>query len=420
MTTFDPAAATAAYLAQMSPAAQAKAIAYTHGREWLMLADLAVTLVVSWLIVRSGLLVKLRDMWQKQRPRPLIASFVVALGFIVLSFVLTIPWGIYSGWWFEKSYGMTSQPLGGFIKDGLIEFGVGLLPQALFWTLLYLFLRAAKRTWWIWGAALAGAFLAFVLFFSPIVLEPMLNTYKPAPAGAVRDAVVALGKKTGTPTDKIFIYNGSKQSNRYTANVAGIFGSARVAMSDVMFQKGADLAEVRGVVGHEMGHYVRGHGYWLLGAYTLLGLLVLWLTDRLFPLAARLYGASSKTGIADPAALPVLVAVISVIWLLVTPVRVSFTRIAEADADNFSLKYANEPDGLSKALIKTADYRAPSPSRLEEVLFYDHPSVERRIRNAMDWKAKHLPPPPPCVDNADHSVRTCELPEARPAAPKVQ
>ena len=114
-----------------------------------------------------------------------------------------------------------------------------------------------------------------------------------------------------------------------------------------------------------------------------------------------------------------LVAVLSVVWLLATPIRVSFTRITEADADNFSLKYANEPDGLSEALIKTADYRAPSPSRLEEVLFYDHPSVERRIRNAMAWKAKHLPPEAPCVDNADHSVRTCPLPEARPAPAKA-
>jgi len=61
----------------------------------------------------------------------------------------------------------------------------------------------------------------------------------------------------------------------------------------------------------------------------------------------------------------------------------------EADADRFSLVHANEPDGLSKALIKTAEYRAPSPSAVEEFLFYDHPSVENRIRRAMEWKATH-------------------------------
>jgi STE24 endopeptidase len=64
-------------------------------------------------------------------------------------------------------------------------------------------------------------------------------------------------------------------------------------------------------------------------------------------------------------------------------------RVIEQDADQFSLTHANEPDGLSKALIKTAEYRAPSPSAIEEIIFYDHPSVENRIRMAMEWKATH-------------------------------
>ena len=39
--------------------------------------------------------------------------------------------------------------------------------------------------------------------------------------------------------------------------------------------------------------------------------------------------------------------------------------------------------------IKTAEYRAPSPSALEEFIFYSHPSVENRIRAAMEWKKAH-------------------------------
>lgn len=38
-------------------------------------------------------------------------------------------------------------------------------------------------------------------------------------------------------------------------------------------------------------------------------------------------------------------------------------------------------------LVKTAEYRNPRPSRLEEWLFYDHPSVERRVLRAMEWQA---------------------------------
>jgi STE24 endopeptidase len=51
----------------------------------------------------------------------------------------------------------------------------------------------------------------------------------------------------------------------------------------------------------------------------------------------------------------------------------------------------NEPDGLAKALVKTIEYRADSPSKLEEFIFYDHPSVGSRVRAMMDWKATHPP-----------------------------
>lgn len=391
MSNFDPAAATAAYIAQMPPAAQAKAVAYTHGSEWLILGGWVASMVVAWLILRSGVLVGVRGWIESARSRPLLASLVVGLAYSVIGWVLGIPWAVYSKWWFEKSFGLTSQSLSGFMLDGLKVVWLNFLISPIFLMLLYLALRRAPKTWWIWGSGLACALIVFAVLITPVVIEPLLNTYKPAPPGPVLDAVVALGKKTGTPTDKIYIYDGSKQSNRYTANVSGLGGSARVALSDVMFKKGADLAEVRGVVGHEMGHYVHQHTLWFVGIFTLLAVVAFWLVDRLFHLFARVLGAKGVKGLADPAGLPVLFAVIATLGFVGTPVLKSITRITEADADNFSLRYANEPDGLSKALIKTAEYRAPTPSKLEEILFYDHPSVGNRIRHAMDWKATHLP-----------------------------
>jgi len=198
-----------------------------------------------------------------------------------------------------------------------------------------------------------------------------------------------MAKQVGVPSDKILIYDGSKQSNRYTANAGGFLGFGRVAMSDVMFKKDADLAEVKGVVGHEMGHYVHGHVPLAGVELALEALVALFLIDRLFPLGLRLTGAKGVTGIADPAGLPVFSILFTVITLVATPLTNSLSRWSEADADHFSVVNFDEPDGLAKALVKTIEYRADSPSRLEETLFYDHPSVGRRVRAAMDWKAAH-------------------------------
>ncbi|WP_295224327.1 M48 family metallopeptidase [uncultured Brevundimonas sp.] len=391
MTNFDPAAATAQWLATLSPQETARAIAYTQGSHWLILWSFLVSALVAWVIVRTGLLVAIRSRIERRRRRPILASFAVALVYSAMSWALTLPWAIYQGWWREKQYGLTSQAFGGWLGEAVIGAAISMVATSLLLVAIYALIRRARRFWWAWAAGVTAAFIVIGLVLAPLVIEPIFNTYTPAPNGPVRDAVVTLAKQTGTPSDKIFIYDGSKQSDRYTANVSGLFGTARVAMSDTMFKQGADLAEVRGVVGHEMGHYVRAHILWTVGILVVLSVLAFWLTNRLYPVAHRLLRADRVGDISDPAGLPVLALVLAFLGVLGTPVFATMTRTMEEDADHFSLVHANEPDGLSKALIKTAEYRAPSPSAIEEFLFYDHPSVENRIRRAMEWKATHPP-----------------------------
>jgi STE24 endopeptidase len=387
---FDPAAATAAYLAQMPPAVHAKATAYTHGSHWLLLWGFVVTLVAAIIIIRSGVLVNVRRRLEATGSRPFITPFVVGALYIALDWLMSLPWSVYASWWRERQYGLTSQAIGGWFGESVLSTAITALIGGLFFVALYALIRHSPRRWWLWSGALTAAFMLIGLLIAPVFIEPLFNTYTPAPPGAVRDAVVALARSTGVPSDKIFIYNGSKQSNANTANVSGLAGTARVAMSDVMFAKGADIAEVRGVVGHEMGHYVRLHVLWGTLAFSLLAILAFFLIDRFFAAACTLLGARDVKGIADPAGLPVLLVLVGFLSLVGSPVTNTITRVTEADADRFSLEHAHEPDGLSKALVKTMEYRAADPTRIEEIIFYDHPSVSSRVRAAMDWKADHL------------------------------
>ncbi|WP_029914879.1 M48 family metallopeptidase [Caulobacter sp. UNC358MFTsu5.1] len=389
MVLFDPAAATAAYLAQLPPEAHAKATAYTQGGHWLLLWGFLVSVLVSFLIVRSGVLVGLRRRMERRKPRPVLVSLAVGVVYLLIDGVLSLPWSAYAGWWRQKQYGLTSQAFGGWLGENAISLAISAVAFGLFLTALYALIRRVPRTWWLWSGGLTAVFITILMVLSPIYIEPIFNHYTPAPAGPVRDQVVAMAKANGIPADKIFVYNGSKQSNAYTANVSGLFGSARVAMSDTMFKQGADLAEVRGVVGHEMGHYAHYHSLWIAGVMSLLAIVSFFLVDRLFAPVCALLGGDTIKGLADPAGLPVLSVILAVLSLLGTPVTNSLIRIAESDADHYSLEHFNEPDGLSKALVKTIEYRAATPSRLEEVLFYDHPAVGARIRRAMDWKAAH-------------------------------
>jgi STE24 endopeptidase len=125
--------------------------------------------------------------------------------------------------------------------------------------------------------------------------------------------------------------------------------------------------------------------------FSLLAMLLFWLADRLFPRFARAFGSDSR--IADPRGIPVLAFMVSLFGLLALPLLNTFGRTLESQADRYSLETENRPDALSSALVKTAEYRYPRPGALEEIIFYDHPSVERRVHAAMEWKAAHPQPP---------------------------
>ena len=86
-------------------------------------------------------------------------------------------------------------------------------------------------------------------------------------------------------------------------------------------------------------------------------------------------------------------ALISIFFFVMTPVLNTMTRTLEAQADIFGLNTARQPDGFATVTLKLGEYRKLDPSRLEEAIFYDHPSGRSRIGMSMRWKAEHLNDP---------------------------
>ena len=382
---FDPAAATKAYIDALGPEALAKAADYTRGSEWLSFWGVVVAGLVTYLFVRLRILDRIDAKLGKRGFA--LRTFLVCAAFLLLSAIVTLPWDLYTGWWRETAYGRTSQPLADYLGQGAIGLVIGVLLGALFFLGIYALIRRAGKRWWIWSGGLAAAAISLILLLAPIVIEPLFNDYKPVPAGPVRDALVVQAKEAGIDPDRIYMFDGSRQSNNFTANVSGLGHSARIAISDVAL-KGASLDEVKAVTGHEIGHYVLGHVWIIVIVFSLLAVLLFFLADRLFPRVARAFG--SDAGIGDPRGFPVLMFLLSLFAFLAQPVLNTLSRTDESAADAYSLQTVNLPDALASALVKTAEYRSPRPNAVEEFIFYSHPSVERRVRVAMEWKAKHM------------------------------
>ena len=382
MTVIDPQAATAAYITRLDASELELARSYTTGNHWLILGGLVVSALVAWIVVRSGVLDRLHG--RLSRRGPFLTVLAIAAAYLAISSVLSLPWSIYTDWWRETLYDRTDQGLGDFLSQGAISLVLTVTMGAVLLAAIYALIRKAGRWWWAWSGALVAGFAAFMLLASPIVIEPLFNDFQPIPEGEVRDGVLALAEEAGVPADRVFMFDGSRQSNNFTANVAGLGPNARIAISDVALGE-ASLDEVLAVTGHEIGHYTSGHVWRMLAVISVLALAAFWLTDRLYPRVARWFGA--ETVLSDPRGMPVFVFLVGLLFTLATPVTNAVTRVGEREADAYSLRTVNLPDGLASALIKTAEYRYPLAGPLEEALFYTHPTVENRIRAAMEWKA---------------------------------
>ena len=385
---FDPNVATARYIDSLGPAALQRAHDYTVGKEWMLLWALLVAAAVTGLIVKSAILDRLGSKVPDRRSN--LRAFLVAIVYFVVSAVLALPWTLYEDYFREKSYGRTSQPLGDYLGQlGLITLITAVLG-GLFMMGVYWLIRRTGKRWWLWSGALAALAFSFVILLAPVAIEPLFNKYEPVPPGQVRSAVVSMAGRAGIPADKVYMYNGSRQSNNFTANAGGVGSTARVAISDVAF-KNASLDEVRAVTGHEIGHYVLKHSWWGILFFSVSAMVLFWLAEKLYPRFARAFGTDAP--ISDPRGIPVLFFLISLFSLVGMPFLNTFGRTLESQADMYSLRTENRPDALSTALVKTAEYRYPRPNAVEEFIFYDHPSVERRVRTAMEWKAAHPEPP---------------------------
>lgn len=383
----DAEAATRAYIDGLGSEALAMSAAYTAAGHWMILWSLLVSVVATLIIVRLGITDRLWAFLEKRRWA--LRTFLTAAGFFLVSAILTLPWTVYEAWWHERSYQRTQQPLADFFLQNAIAMALNVVLAALFFLGVYALIRRAGRRWWLWSGGLAAGAAATLLLLSPTLIEPLFNDYQPVPEGAVRDAVLVMAAEADIPADRIFLYDGSRQSNNFTANVSGIGGAARIAISDVALTQ-ASLDEVRAVTGHEVGHYVLGHVWRMVFVLSGLAILLFFLADRLFPGFARLLGSDTRQ-IDDPRGIPVLILLLSVLGTLAMPVTNGVVRIGETEADIYSLQTVNLPDALASALVKTAEYRYPRPHPVQEILFYSHPSVERRVRRAMEWKAAHPP-----------------------------
>ena len=394
---FDPAAATQAWLATVPADKRKKSDAYFEGGYWLILWNFLLAAGISIFLLASRISARLRDFAERtfrgcrgscQLPLQVV---LYAIPYFLLVAALSFPLAVYENFYREHQYGLATQSFLPWFREQLIGLGVMLIAGTLLLIVLYAVFRRAPRTWWVWGTVVAVMFLFAGAFIAPVYIEPLFNTYKPITNPAIRDPILAMAQANEIPVKQVLEVDASRQTTRVSANVSGFLGTTRIALNDNLLKQ-CMLPEIRMVMAHEMGHYVLNHGAKLLTYFGIFILVGFALARVLFEAAVRRWG--NKWGvrdIADPAGLPLLVLILSTLVFVLTPLVNTVVRVTEREADAFGINTSREPDGMAEVALKLGAYRKLDPTPLEEFIFFDHPSGRARIRMAMDWKAANLP-----------------------------
>lgn len=387
---FSADAATEAYMAMIPPAATARSNAYFEGGYWLILWDFLYASAVCLLLLNLRWSARMRDMAERVTRFRWLQDGLYWVQYLLLSYLLGFPLEFYEGYVREHKYGLATQSFGPWMGDEGKALLVNIVLGGLAAVLLFAIVRKLRKTWWIWGSIAAFALAVIAVAIGPVFLQPIFNKVTRLNDPKITVPILRMAHANGIPANDVYQIDASRQTTRMSANVSGFASTMRITLNDNLLRRGSP-EEIQSVMGHEMGHYVLNHipkFLFFLSVVILISFSYLYwgLGWALKALGARW----EIRDVSDPAVLPLAALMAGILFFALTPVMNTVTRMQEKEADMFGLNASREPDGFAQAAIHLSEYRKMRPGRLEEWVFYDHPSGYDRIHSAMLWKGENL------------------------------
>jgi Zn-dependent protease with chaperone function len=389
---------------RLPPDKQEKAERLYRIRTTLYVATLVLGIGIPILLLQLRVGPRYRNLAERVSRRRIVQAIVFVPLLLLTMAVLSLPMDMYSQH-VTRVYGLSVQGWGSWFGDwakGQLVSYVIAVPMVLG---LYAIIRRSPARWWFYFWLLTIPVVVFLVFLTPVVLDPLFNTFEPLEKTqpqlvAPMQRVTARGGLE-IPPSRMFEMKASEKVTTYNAYVTGLGATKRVVVWDNT-ARDMTIPETLFVFGHEMGHYVLGHVYKLLVFAAAVLLVCFWAGRKLVLWMLGRWGQRwGVRDVADWASLPALILALSIVTLAANPVFSAFSRYLEHQADIYGLEVTHGLNADS-AQVATAAFQKlgekalsyPDPNPLLVWWLYDHPTVADRIAFSLRYDPWQTPPGP--------------------------
>ena len=284
---------------------------------------------------------------------------------------------------------MTQSQLGWFLDQlKALAFQLAVVGVVPLLALAWWVIEVSPRRWWLWFAAVVLPVLLAIVLLQPLVFDPLFNKFTPLHDEELRQEILVLGARADVPARDVYEVDMSSRTRKVNAYVSGFGASQRIVLWDTTLEAMQD-DEILFVMGHEMGHYVLKHIWKGVLLSSLGAFAAFWFVSLLAHGALRLWGPRwGVTSLADLAAMPLLVAVLSFVSYVGAPITNVVSRAIEHESDVYALEITHDNDAGARAFLELArgNKSDPEPAGWVKWFLYTHPPLGERIRFALEYR----------------------------------
>jgi Zn-dependent protease with chaperone function len=379
----------------LSPEKYEKAVAYSRATYRVHFLGAFYSLALLLIILSLRLAPLFRD-WAERASRRRFIQAIVFVPLLLFTFdVLKSPLDAYRHY-IAAHYEISVQGWGSWAWDWTKGELIQLIIASILTYILYGVIRRSPQRWWLYCGLASLPLLVFLMFISPVVIEPLFYKFEPLAANqpALVEEIEKEVKHAGLdiPRERMFEMKASEKLNAIDAYVTGFGSSTRIVVLDTTIAK-MSTPETLFVVGHEMGHYVLGHipkGIAFTGALIVLLLLLVYFAIN--QTLARKQRRWAIRGLDDFASFPAILFFLYLFFFLAEPASNTFSRYQEHQADVYGLEVIHGivPDSTETATeafqtLGEVDLADPNPGALIKVWLYSHPALADRLTFAREY-----------------------------------